>query len=113
MRTIAISSKDIQPNSNNSTFHYVFPQSVVFKNQEIALSSLTMFNSVYNISSALNNNKFQYIWSSTTYTLTLPDGIYEVSDINAYLLFSMKANNHYLVDLNDKEVYFLEFIFKC
>ena len=63
MRTIAISSKDIQPNSNNSTFHYVFPQSVVFKNQEIALSSLTMFNSVYNISSALNNNKFQYIWN--------------------------------------------------
>ena len=81
MRTIAISSKAIQPNSNNSTFHYAFPQSVVFKNQEIALSSLTMFNSVYNISSALNNNKFQYVWNSTLYTLTLPDGIYEVFDI--------------------------------
>ena len=110
MRTIAISSKDIQPNSNNSTFHYVFPQSVIFKNQEIALSSLTMFNSVYNISNALNNNKFQYIWNSTPYTLTSPDGIYEIVDINAYLLFSMKSNNHYLVDSNDKEVYFLEFI---
>lgn len=110
MRTIAISSKDIQPNTNNSTFHYTFPSNVIFKNQEIALSSLTFFSSIYNISESLNNHKVQYTWDGVTYTITFENGIYEITDINARILFEMKSNNHYLIDKDFQEVYFLEML---
>ena len=110
MRTIALSSKDIQVDSGNSTLHYTFPSNVMFNNQEIALSSLTFYSSIFNISSALNNHQVQYIWDGITYTITFDDGIYEVTDINARLLYEMKQNNHYLIDKDFREVYFLEIL---
>ncbi|DBA01705.1 TPA: hypothetical protein N0F65_010356 [Lagenidium giganteum] len=48
------------------------------------------------------NNTFNVIWptaaTTTTYTITLPDGTYTASDLNAYLQYWSIQNNLYLIN---------------
>ena len=76
MKTIILNSTNIVPNSGNSNFIYNFPAGgTQFKNDEIALSNISMYYSWFNINQALyNNNVFNYIWLGTTYVVTIPDG---------------------------------------
>jgi hypothetical protein len=57
------------------------------ENWEIALHSTTMTYSWYNISEARGNNEFRFSDDAglNYQTLTIPDGIYQVSDINSFL----------------------------
>ena len=90
-----------------------FPTSVNFKNEQIAVAQLQMYYSWENInSSPLNNNVFKYSFpegaSYVEYTITIPNGLYEISDINFYLQSQMIANSHYLVNSKGQNVYYLE-----
>jgi hypothetical protein len=62
----------------------------------------------------LQNNVFQYVWDvagvPTTFQVVIPDGLYEIADINAYLQFVFIQNGHYLVDDVGNNVYYAEFI---
>jgi hypothetical protein len=52
------------------------------------------------ITAALNNHQFSYYWiqtGSTLYTVTIPDGYYNVSDFNAMFKLAMYKNGHYYV----------------
>jgi hypothetical protein len=40
----------------------------------------------------------------------MPDGYYEVADLNAYLQFSLVNDGNYLIDSNGDFVYYLEFV---
>ena len=42
------------------------------------------------------------------YTITIPNGLYEISDINFYLQSQMIENSHYLVNSKGQNVYYLE-----
>lgn len=81
-------------------FTYRFGRSVDFSNIDIALGSCTLYYSWRNITSALNNNSFQIIHPKTggtdTLTLTLPDGGYEIADINNYLRWYLITNGYYI-----------------
>lgn len=113
---IILTSRNIVPNTNNSVLTYKFPNSVTFNNHEIALSSLQMYYSWQNInSSTLRNNVLTYTWENaanvvTTYTITIPSGLYEVGDINFYCQYVMIQNGHYLVNSAGQNVYFFEWI---
>ena len=115
MKTIAFSQKHIF-NNQNASFRYTFPYEIEFKNQEIGLASISIFYSFYNISSAKNNNKFQYEWYDNTnnqmetFDVEFPDLIAEVSTLNNYFQYVMRSNNHYLNDANGNAVYFAEMI---
>ena len=115
MRTIILNKSNIVDNGKNNVLEYNFPSSVQFKDTYIAVKSVSMYYSWFNISSALGNNTFSYTWYSgsgteTTYTLTLPDGLYEVADINTYLQREMINNGHYVIDTtNSKNIFFMEF----
>ena len=104
MKTIAITTKHITSSKNNN-FTYTFPQEIDLTNKQIGLASLNMFYSMYNISSAKNNNQVQYIYNGTTYTVTFPDMIAEVADMNSYLQFVFRSNNHYLNHENGSVLY--------
>jgi len=113
MRTLVLNQTNIVSGSNNSTLIYNFPSSVDLTGCEIAISNLTMFYSWDNINATtLNNNVFTYQWDEggvlTTYTVTIPNGLYEIADINAYLQFTFIANGHYLVNSTGDNVYFAE-----
>jgi hypothetical protein len=83
MRIIVLNSSNLVPDGQNNKLIYKFPNSVVFKNNSIAVSSVSMYYSWFNISQALMNNKFSYSWTEnttiTTYEVLIPDGLYEIA----------------------------------
>jgi len=114
MRTIVLNQTNLVPDGQNNKLVYKFPNSVLFQNNSIAVSSVTMYYSWFNIASIYQNNTFSYSWTvggtSTTYTITIPDGLYEVTDLNSLLQFQMIKNGTYLIDSTGKNVYYAEFI---
>jgi hypothetical protein len=62
----------------------------------------------------LGNNTFSYNWRNgagvaTTYTVTIPNGLYEISTLNQYLQFIFIQNGHYLVNSSGQNVYYAQF----
>jgi len=120
MRPLILNSNNVVPNGFNDTYLYRFPNgSVTFDKDTVAIGSISVYYSWYNITSlttgaGYNNNVFQYVWYSAappvTVTVTLPDGAYEIEDLNAYLQFVMVSNSHYLVNGSGNFVYFLELV---
>lgn len=117
-KNILINSSNVISGSNNTKYVYKFDQPQVFENNSIALSSLQIYYSWFNINSQLyNNNVFQYKWFnssgvlSSTFTVTIPDGFYSITSINLYLQDIMLANGHYLYDTTTKKnIFFIEFV---
>jgi len=117
-QTIVITEANVVGTGNN-TFEYNFPQSQTFKNAGIAVMSAAIYYSWYNISTFLNNNSFQYtipyfnagLGANTTITRTvvIPNGLYNINDINDLLQFDMIAANLFLVGTTSN-MYFAEFI---
>jgi len=98
-KSLILNTNNIIPNSGNSTLQYIFPQGgVAFKDDFIAIQQVSLYNSVFNVSSANNNNSFSYIWiDGTTNLVSIPDSYLELPEINAYLQSIMIANKHYLI----------------
>lgn len=111
MRTLILSQKNVVPGSNNTIFEYAFPGGGIQlqKHTKIALASITMYNSTPNISAALGNNTYSYRWiDATVNTVTMPDGFYEISDLNNFLHQTMLNNKHYLTEVSTGDaVWFL------
>ena len=115
MRTLILNTTNIVQDGQNNKLVYKFPNSVQFKDNYIALSSASVYYSWFNISSTQGNNVFSYNWIdgagvATTYTITIPDGLYEVSTLNALLQFNFIQNGHYLVDASGLNVYYAEIV---
>jgi hypothetical protein len=111
MKTLILNSSNIVSGSNNSELVYSFPSgSVQFQNDEVAVSTISMYYSWFNIDSTLyGNNVYQYRWLGSTFTVTIPNGNYSIAQLNAYLQFVMIQNGHYLVNSSSQNVYYLEF----
>lgn len=112
MFIIVLNQSNIVANSNNNTMIYKFPNSVKFDNHYIAVSSISMYYSWFNITEQYLNNKITYTWYNggvpTTFTITIPDGLYEVADINSFCQFEMIKNGTYLIDQSGSNVYYFE-----
>lgn len=113
--TIVLNQANIVPDGKNNSLVYKFPNSVSFPNHEIAVQNITMYYSWENINSApLANNTFSYVWvsgtTSTTYSITIPSGLYEVSDLNYYLQYKFIQNGTYLINSAGQNVYYAEFL---
>jgi hypothetical protein len=113
---IIFTRSNIVVGSNNTTLLYKFPNTVSFPNHEVALSSLAMYYAWRNIDLALyGNNTLTYTWENagnvqTTFPITIPDGLYEIADINSYCQYVMIANGHYLVNASGQNVYFFNLV---
>jgi hypothetical protein len=61
-----------------------------------------------------SNNIFTYTWTiagtTTTYQVNIPNGLYEIKDINSYLQFVMIQNGTYLINATGQYVYYAEMI---
>ena len=75
-----------------------------------------MYYAWRNIDSTLyGNNILTYTWEDvanvqTTYTINIPNGLYEIADINSYCQFVMIANGHYLVNASGQNVYYFNLV---
>ena len=113
MKTLIINSTNVVANTNNSVYRYVFPAGAVnfLDGQKLALGSIQMYYSTFNISSAQSNNQFSYIWvDGREITITIPDGFYDVAQLNDFLHFVMVQQGHYLTDSNGNYYYFITFV---
>lgn len=116
MRTIVLNTSNIVPDGKNNKLIYRFPNSVLFKDNSIAVSSVSMYYSWFNISEELQNNKFSFAYLDPTNTLitvniVIPDGTYEVITLNALLQFEFIKEGFYLLDsATGENVYYAEFI---
>ena len=112
MFIIVLNQSNIIEDGTNSTLRYRFPTSVQFKKNYIAVSSVSMYYSWFNILSSYNNNKLSYTWTSggvsTTHTITIPDGLYEIATLNDYFQFVMVQNGHYLISDTGQYVYYFD-----
>lgn len=99
MFIIVLNQTNLIPDGQNNKLVYNFPNSVNLKDKYIAVSSVSMYYSWFNITSAFSNNTFSYTWTAgtttTTYTITIPDGLYQIVDINAYIQFVCIKNATY------------------
>ena len=81
----------------SGTFH-------IPENSRMCLSSLTMPYSWFNINSALYNNaSFSYIWyygngTAKTYNVVIPNGFYQLADIQQFLELYMISQNQYFTN---------------
>jgi len=108
-------SNIINTDGANNTLVYQFPNSVNFSNCEIAVQSVKLFYSWENINaSPLGNNTFKYTWygsgGATIVNVVIPNGLYEIYQINSYLQFIMIQNGHYLINSSNQNVYYAEFV---
>lgn len=114
--TIVLKSSNITDPNTNAVFKYDFPNSVNLIDHEVALISASMYYSWNNISTILENRTFQYQYVdglnvTQTVTVTLDEGLYEISDINKALQFSMINEGLYLTDNTTNEnIYYIEFV---
>jgi hypothetical protein len=103
MRTLVLNTSNLVPDGQNNKFVYKFPNSVQFTQNYLAFASCSIYYSWFNITQALGNN-------TLTYTIVVPDGLYEISTLNQYLQFAFIKNGHYLVNSAGANVYYAEFL---
>lgn len=115
MFVLVLNSSNVDSsNGSNNTLVYNFPNSVVLKDKYIAVNQIVMYYSWFNILSSYLNNTLSYTWTvggvSTVYTVIIPDGLYNISDINSFLQWTMINNGHYLINASGDNVYYYELI---
>ena len=109
-------SNVVTQDGQNSSLVYSFPNSVQFKDHSICVSKISMYYSWTNINaSPLANNTFTYQTrtggaANAAVTVTIPDGVYEISDLNNFLQFTFIAAGFYLINTAGQNVYYAEFI---
>ena len=103
MKVLVLNKNNIVDGTNNSKYRYKFTSTVNFKKgSKIALSKLNMYFSWENITPTLNNQTFSYTWwdsagiQNKTYSLTIPQGYYSISDINDWMYSELVNRGHYL-----------------
>ena len=109
MFVLVFNQNNIVDDGQNNKLVYKFPNSVVLKDKYIAVSNISMFYSWFNITTTSSNNILTYTWraggTTTTYTITIPDGLYEISEINNFFQFTMIQNNTYWISPNGDYLY--------
>jgi len=111
-----MNQSNIIPDGNNNKLKYNFPNSVSLKDKYIAVSSISMYYSWFNITQVYSNNYFTYSWISgagntiTVYTINIPDGLYQISDLNNLIQYACIANGTYFLNTNGTNSYPFEFI---
>ena len=98
-KLIVINSSNYVANSTN-VFSYTLPQTVKLTNKsKIAVASLSVYNSTFNITAARGNNTVTFTFPSSTpvtKTYTISDGYYSASDLNYWLQSKMYSDNFYV-----------------
>ena len=114
MFVIVLNQTNLVQDGQNNKLVYRFPNSTILKDKYIAVSNVSMFYSWFNITSTSGNNTLTYTWTSgavtTTYNIIIPDGLYEISEINNYCQFVMIQNGTYWVNSVGDNVYPFEIL---
>ena len=98
---------------NNDIFTYRFINGgfKVLQDAEICVSEFVIPYSWFNITQIYNNNSFIFNdWFGISHEIILPNGFYQVSDINSFFINYCLNNGFYLVSSNGLNVVFNAFL---
>ena len=114
--TLVLNSSNVQNTSTKTTFKYDFIQGgFAIKDMEMCVSSITLPYSFYNVSSYYANRtfslKFPTAGTTTTISVTLPEGFYTVTDINSYIQQVCIDYGAYLIDSTGNYVYYQQLVY--
>jgi hypothetical protein len=89
---------------------YNFNRDVEFKeNMKVGLQSIRVYNSSFNISQEIGNNTITLKWFNDIVNIIIPDGYYEVSDLNFAIQKQLILLGYYYFDANSN-YYNFEFV---
>jgi hypothetical protein len=103
------SAQDISGTNNGITVNLPYP----LKTQDnyIALAKGFFFYSNPNVAPQYHNQSYTYTWiDGNTYTVTMPTGNYQFSDMNGFLDLIMVEHGDYLIDQDGNNVYYITLI---
>ena len=114
--TLVLNSSNVSNTSTNTSFKYNFINGgFQIKDMEMCVSSITIPYSFYNVSSYYNNRTFSLIFptaaTTSTVSITLPEGFYSVTDINSYIQQICLDNGAYLIDSSGNYVYYQQLVY--
>ena len=114
MFVIVMNGTNLVQDGQNNKLIYKFPNSVVLKDKYIAVSSISMFYSWFNITAAEGNNTFSYVWTvgvnGIEYIITIPDGLWDIDSINKYCQFIFIQNGTYVIASAEENLYPFEIL---
>ena len=113
---LTLNSTNVSNTNTNTTFKYNFINGgFTCRDYEMCISSITLPYSFFNVSSYYNNKTFSLIFptgaTTITYSITLPDGFYTITDINSYIQQQCVLNGAYLIDSSGNYVYFVKLVY--
>ena len=114
--TIVLTQNNVVKDGQNNSLVYTFPNSVSFPHHQIAVQAVSMFYCWNNISSALGNNTFTFTWTvgstPSNVVITLPDGMYNISDIQAYIEnYCISQANYYITNTTTgRNIFYLQLL---
>ncbi len=102
MFVLVFNQNNLIADGKNSTLVYNFPNSVILKDKYIAVSSISLFYSWFNVTTVAQTNTIVFTWDSAAPTksnlqIVIPDGLYNISDINNYIQFYCIQNGFYWI----------------
>ena len=112
MYTIVLNQNNIINNGKNSTLVYQFPTTIDLTDKYVAVVSISMFYSWFNITAAAGNNIIQFQWDSTlpSVDIVIPDGLYEIVELNNYLQWWFIDKGYYYIDNTGQYVYMAQLL---
>lgn len=105
------SSKVVQNGYNNIYTHQFVGSSVNLTDAEVAIHSISMYNSVFNIDGqAFGNNQLVILMpaaaTTATITIKISDGLYSYTDLNLYIQSQLVALGAYLINADGDFVHY-------
>ena len=110
-RTLVINSSNYVIGSNNR-FVNRFPNTINFsEGSSIGLSSISVYNSTFNVEKSRGNNLIQIIWLGVTDNILIDDGYYNVNDLNFKIQQYCILNDLYMTTNGGTNImYFVELV---
>jgi hypothetical protein len=112
--TLVINNSNLSnPNTNGTyTYNFIGGGFKVEDDMECMLSSAQIPYSIFNITSAYNNNKFTLAFPTgagagtyTNFNVVIPDGFYTIPDLNAFMQQFAITNGLYLINSGENVYY--------
>ena len=102
---LSLNTSNYVPNET-ATYSLSFEPTQI-NNAYVSLDSLSLYNSIFNITAKYGNNQFSIQWiDGTVYNFTIPDSYLEYDALNAYIEQQCLLNNLYMLDTNSNNVFF-------
>lgn len=105
---LSLGSEDKRPGDTTDDFTINFsPPIQIQENWEIALDSMTLWYSYYNISPDYGNQIFRYHNGTTWKNITITAGLYTIDNINEFVHTAMKADGDTGTDVNGNDLFYI------